>query len=258
MKTNETGFALINRNVFFEYVRKAPFGGRLTTGQVDGLTRILNEWEERGLSDVRYLAYMYATTFLETAFTMQPVREYGGEKYLKSKRYYPWVGEGLVQVTWEDNHRKFGATKPGQLLTWPIALKALFDGMLYGMFTGKKLSDYFNDTKEDPVNARRIINGTDKAKLVAGYYKNFLDAIKASLDEKKITEVPETVETEDVKPIESKGFWSSILGSVASVGGIFSFSSIDNVFALAAFSFILAIASILIYSVLTGKIVIKR
>jgi len=168
----------INRAAFYAAVRSAF--GPLKQGQVDGFNNILNEWERRGGGDDRHLAYMLATVWHETAATMQPVREYGGEAYLRSKRYYPWVGEGLVQVTWEENHRKFGATKPGQLLTWPIALKALFDGMNKGMFTGKKLSDYFSATKDDPRNARRIINGMDRADLLAGYHAKFLKAIRAA------------------------------------------------------------------------------
>ena len=69
----------MNRNVFFEYVRKAPFGGRLTQSQVDGLTKILDEWDRRKLKDIRWLAYKLATTFHETNATIQPVREMGGE-----------------------------------------------------------------------------------------------------------------------------------------------------------------------------------
>jgi len=141
------------------------------------MSRILDEWEARKLTDLRWLAYMMSTCFWETARTMQPVREMGGEAYLKKKKYYPWVGEGLVQVTWEVNARKFGATAPGQLMTWPLCLKPLFDGMIKGMFTGKKLSDYFNAKTADPVNARRIINGLDKATLIAGYYAQFLTAL---------------------------------------------------------------------------------
>ena len=88
----------MNRTTFFAYARRAPFGGRLTQSQVDGLSKILDVWMARGLSDVRWLAYILATTFHETAGKMQPVREMGGEAYLKKKPYYPWVGEGLVQV----------------------------------------------------------------------------------------------------------------------------------------------------------------
>jgi len=172
---------MIDRKRFFDGVRAGPFPGKLTAQQVDGLTRILDEWDRRKLSDLRFLAYMLATVYHETAHTMQPVREMGGERYLRSKKYYPWVGEGLVQVTWEANARKFGAKKPGDLLTWPIALVALFDGMLKGMFTGKKLADYFTKTTSDWRNARRIINGTDRADLIAGYAKQFhADLVAAS------------------------------------------------------------------------------
>lgn len=182
--TTETFGRALNRASFFATVRSAF--GPLKQGQVDGFNNILDEWERRGGGDDRHLAYMLTTVWHETAAAMQPVREYGGEAYLRSKKYYPWVGEGLVQVTWEENHRKFGATKPGQLLTWPIALKALFNGMNKGMFTGKKLSDYFNATVDDPRNARRIINGMDRADLLAGYHAKFLKAIRAA----KVAEPP--------------------------------------------------------------------
>lgn len=168
----------MNRTAFYNAIR--PLFGSISTSQVAGMESILNEWDKRSLTDLRWLAYMFATTFHETSETMQPVREYGSEAYLRSKPYYPWVGEGLVQVTWEVNHRKFGATAPGQLLTWPACLSPLFDGMIQGVFTGKKLGDYFNDKTADPKNARRIINGTDRAVLIAGYYAKFLAALKAA------------------------------------------------------------------------------
>lgn len=248
----------MNRQIFFEYVRAAPFGGRLTSGQVDGLTRILDEWEARKLTDDRKLAYMLATTFWETDQTMQPIREKGGEKYLKTKRYYPWVGEGLVQVTWETNHRKFGATKPGQLMTWPIALKALFDGSINGMFTGKKLSDYFNETTDDPVNARRIINGTDKAKLIAKFHENFLDSIKAAKAESAKENKTEKVLTEDVKVSEDASSLGTILSGLGGLGGLGFLSSIDSPYALAAFGLVVLSAAAIGYAYLSGKLVIKR
>lgn len=169
-----------NRAAFFAAVR-ASFG-RLSKSQVDGYERILDEWQRRKLTDPRWLAYMLATAYHETGTKMQPIREGGGEAYLRSKRYYPWVGEGLVQVTWEANARKFGAQKPGDLLTWPIALEAMFRGMIDGVFTGKKLSDYFTAGTSDPLNARRIINGVDKAAKIAGYYRSFLAALNAASD----------------------------------------------------------------------------
>lgn len=168
----------IHRAAFFASVRR-DFGP-LTQGQVDGYSRILDEWERRQLTDDRWLANMLAQTWHETAHTMQPIREMGSEAYLKSKPYYPWVGEGLIQVTWKANALKFGAKKPGDLLTWPIALVALFDGMIKGMFTGKKLGDFFNNTYNDVLHARKIINGMDRAVLIAGYHTDYLRAIRES------------------------------------------------------------------------------
>jgi hypothetical protein len=49
--------------------------------------------------------------------------------------------------------------------------------MIAGSYTGRRLSHYINPTKEDWVGARRIINGTDKAGLIAGYARRFHQAI---------------------------------------------------------------------------------
>ena len=55
-----------------------------------------------------------------------------------------------------------------------------YDGMIHGWFTGVGLPKYLSKSKgiEDPVNARRIVNGTDKADLIAGYYWKFKKALK--------------------------------------------------------------------------------
>lgn len=191
----------MNRAYFFNRVRDALFGGRLSQTQVDGLTKILDYAESKYPSmDVRWLAYILATAKHETAHTMQPVREMGGEAYLKSKKYYPWVGEGLVQVTWEVNHRKFGGTKPGMLLTWPVALNAIFLGMTKGMFTGKKLSDYISGGRCDYVGARKIVNGTDKAILIAGYAKAFEEAIQQAKEPAAVHAATAPVVAEDGPP----------------------------------------------------------
>lgn len=247
----------MNRTTFFAYARRAPFGGRLSQDQVDGVNQILDEWGRRALTDDRWLAYILATTFHETAGKMQPIREMGGEAYLRKKPYYPWVGEGLVQVTWEANHRKFGATAPGQLLTWPIALRALFDGMTKGMFTGKKLADYFGPTVDDPVNARRIVNGTDKAKLIAGYHKNFLDAIKAAQDAQ-----PADVKAEDAKPDDVPASQSGSIGTIAvTTGGAAAASligAVQNPWGFGAFALIVIAGGVFAWLVLSGRLTINR
>lgn len=168
----------MNRAIFFDAIRRTTFGGKLNIKQVDGITRILDYREAKypTMTDDQF-AYVLATAYWESGHTMQPVREAGGERYLRSKKYYPWVGEGLVQVTWEENARKFGAKKPGDLLNWPCALDALFRGMVEGMFTGRKLADYIADKKRDYRGARRIVNGMDRADEIAHIANAFRNAL---------------------------------------------------------------------------------
>lgn len=140
---------------------------------------IIKEASKRGLLR-NQLAYVLATAYHETAHTMKPVREYGGEKYLKSKKYYPYVGMGYVQLTWDYNYKKAGQklgvdfmSNPKLLLDPKYATPILIIGMIEGWFTGKKLSDYITLNKSDYVNARRIINGVDKKELIAGYAEQY-------------------------------------------------------------------------------------
>lgn len=169
----------MNEAYFFERVRRAVFGGRLTAKQVDGMNQILAyrdaKWPK--MPDAE-LAYVLGTIVHETAFEMQPISERGGQKYLRSKPYYPFYGRGLVQITWERNYKLFGISPPDKALEWPVALDIAFRGMVLGMFTGKKLSDYIGPGKCDYVAARRIINGKDRARLIAGYARSFQDALK--------------------------------------------------------------------------------
>lgn len=169
----------MNTAYFFDRVRRSVFGGKLTPKQVEGINNILAyraaKWPK--MSD-QELAYVLATITHETAFTMQPITEMGSQAYLKAKPYYPWIGRGLVQITWRNNYLKFGISDPAKALEWPTALDITFRGMILGMFTGKKLADYITPTKYDYVGARRIINGTDRAKLVAHYARAFRDAFQ--------------------------------------------------------------------------------
>lgn len=184
---------MISQQKFYDRIRPF-FGERILPKQFNGMQAIITEWDNSGLTDIRWLAYMLATTFHETAFTMQPIEEYGkgrGRVYGKAdpitgKVYY---GRGFVQLTWASNYKKMGKilgidlyNHPELALELETATKILFEGMTTGEsydgdFTGKHLGDYFSDTKNDPFNARRIINGTDAAKKIEGYYCKFLSAL---------------------------------------------------------------------------------
>lgn len=197
---------MINRKHFFDTVRDSLFNGAMNQGQVYGMEAILREWEAQQLTDLRWLGYILATAYHETAKTMQPIAEYRkGKNYdygkklkmgggpgkripytLPDKLYY---GRGHTQNTWYENYDRLskGAktlgkdwdflNNPDLLLQMEPSIWATYFAMQVGLYTGKKLKDYFNDKKEDWVNARRIINGTDKADLIAGYGKKFFSAL---------------------------------------------------------------------------------
>ena len=192
---------MINRDFFFFNSKKILFNGKFRQSQVDGLNAILNEWEKNYSSkDDRWLAYMLATAHHETDRRMQPIEEYGkgkGRTYGKNikmngTRYNDtanlFYGRGFVQLTWYENYQKAGAKlglnlikNPEKTLELPVATKIMFLGMMEGWFTGKKLSQYFNSTTEDVYNARRIINGTDKANLIADYAYDYYSCISYTI-----------------------------------------------------------------------------
>lgn len=192
------------RKVFYDHVRAELFRGRLAQSQVEGMEAILTAWEGSGLTDKRWLAYMLATTYHETAETMQPIHERGGSAYFRRMydiegdrphvaralgNVHPgdgvkFAGRGYVQLTGRANYGKASELVEEDLLHSPdlamrpdIASRIMFHGMTEGWFTGRRLSQYFNDTTEDWVNARRIINALDKADKIAREGKVFYEAL---------------------------------------------------------------------------------
>lgn len=152
----------------------------ITPLQQQGVDAILNEWQAQGDDDKRKLAYILATVYHETGRRMQPVKEFGGEVYLKAKAYYPYYGRDFVQTTWIRNYEKVKAftgvdvvSNPELIASVPMAAKVAVHFMIHGLYTGKKLADYFAPDKEDWINARRIINGKDRAETIAGYGQLF-------------------------------------------------------------------------------------
>lgn len=137
---------------------------------------IIEECKRQGLLR-NQAAYVLATAYWETARTMKPVIEafWLSEEWRRNNlRYYPWYGRGYVQLTWEYNYRKAAAAlgvpldkDPNLALKSEVAAKVLVVGSKEGWFTGSKLSDYITLQKSDFLNARRIINGTDKKEEIA-------------------------------------------------------------------------------------------
>lgn len=183
-----------------------------TQRQVDGFNRYLAAGNAL-LIRPQHLAYILATGWHETDQKMAPIAEYGkgatrryghwvtnsrGVKYgirnshtsrpvyLASEYPHLYYGRGDVQLTWLDNYiratKELGvdfANNPDLALDPTNSANILVYGSMRGWFTGKSIPDYIvYGSFAEMVNARRVINGTDRAHLIAGYAKIFLTALE--------------------------------------------------------------------------------
>lgn len=207
-----------NRKIFFDNVRHQPFPGAISATQVSGCNAILDEAERRKF-DLRWTAYCLATAYHETAKTMLPIAEYGrgkGRAYAEAINGRVYYGRGYVQLTWIKNYETMGKIIGFDLIANPelaldplIASRVMFEGMIRGSFTSKKLVDYFNDGLTDWVNARKIINGLDKAEMIASYARQFHGALIRAHGPvpQPLPDVPPVI----AKPQPSKGWLSALL-----------------------------------------------
>lgn len=150
--------------------------------------------------EIQQLSYFLATIQHETAATFLPVFERGPRDYFNryEKRQdlgnvmpgdgYFYRGRGYVQITGRRNYRRFEDLLEIPLIDSPdlaikpdTAYKIAVLGMRNGLFTGKKLSDYITKDHCDLRNARRIINGLDRADLVAGYAMQWETKIRGAV-----------------------------------------------------------------------------
>ncbi len=298
----------MDATTFFAYARRAPFGGRLTQGQIDGMNALFRCWDSHKIPapDKRHLAYILASVFHETGGRMVPVRETFAsadagaiaalEKAYKagrlgqvSKPYWrkgangkAYFGRGDIQLTHEENYKVLGERigvdlvgNPSLALDLDISAEIAIVGMLEGLFTGKKLTDYFNLNKDDPIGARAVVNGTDKAKLIAGYYKSFLDALEAATVAYYQGQ-PDDVAERDAQPdnvpaMKSKSLLTIIgsflgaigLGAVDDLKGVVEsgatlFGAISNPWAFGSLVFATTGAVVLTWLVGSGRITINR
>lgn len=186
VRKNEGRRIMNNPTVFFEEVRKVT--GSLNQKQVDTINRLLVSADKWPTS---WLAYGLATAWHEAR--MEPIAEWGkgqGKPYGKPGKYgQAQYGRGLVQLTWDFNYEwadkalglEGALLRDFNLALDPaIATKILVKGMEEGAFTGKSLADYIptaTGSLQQFINARRIINGTDKAKQIADQAMGFQSAV---------------------------------------------------------------------------------
>lgn len=280
----------MNRTTLFAYLRRSPFGGRLTTAQVRGVEIILKVWEATGLTDLRFLAYILATAFHETAATMLPVREtlapndakaiaildraFAAGRLSQVKSPYwrldkdgkSWLGRGFVQLTHRKNYERATRLVGVDLVANPvlamdieIAARILVEGMIAGLFTGRKLDDFFNVMDDDPEGARRIINGTDKAKLIASHYTAILGALKAaSQDAAPVDALPALAMPDDKPAGQSVSAYLAGGGTIAS--GIIAplLGGMDNLYSLLFGLALLTIGGVVVGMFASGRWSINR
>jgi putative chitinase len=199
--------SLANKPAFFAALRTGLLGPTLEQDEVDGVNTLTDALDGFPLAHV---AYALATAYHETAHTMQPIQERGGNGYF-FRRYDPqgehpsiaaalgnthpgdgvaFCGRGYVQLTGRANYAKaehdtgFALSSQPYLAMRPdIAARIMREGMTQGWFTGKRLSDFLPaaglaDGKAF-TQARKTINGMDCAGLIAGYAMRFQDALRA-------------------------------------------------------------------------------
>ena len=153
-------------------------------------------------TDRRQLAYFLATFKWETAHTMKPIDEFGGDAYF-NKRYGPstnvgkmlgntatgdgalFHGRGFVQLTGRRNYTKAKSLTGVDVVTQPdrakepeLAYQIAIQGMKDGWFTGRKLAHYITGDKADYVSARAIINGQDQAEKIADIARRYSEILR--------------------------------------------------------------------------------
>jgi putative chitinase len=199
---------LANPKAFFDRVRDVDLlGPTLTPDEVAGCNAILTACARWPLA---FIAYALATAYHETAGTMQPIKERGGDEYLRrnydvtgrdpdrARRHgniqpgdgVKFCGRGFVQLTWHANYVKAGARlgvdlvgQPDLAMNLAVAAGVLEAGMREGWFTGKSLSSCLPTDRPAKRSAfaaaRAIINGTDRADDIAGHAMDFQEALMA-------------------------------------------------------------------------------
>ena len=193
----------------FASLRAGILGPKLEQNEVEGVNVLCRAMLDDNWP-IAWAAYGLATAYHETAGTLKPIKEYGGPKYF-NRRYGPegdnpsrarqfgntapgdgarYAGRGYVQLTWKVNYAKASKAlgvdlvgNPDLAMTDTIAAKIMVRGMREGWFTGLDCADCLPGqgpgVRSQFVRARRIINGTDKADMIAGYALAFQAALKA-------------------------------------------------------------------------------
>lgn len=209
--------AKFDHKTFFDGYRREF--GRLGQSQVAALDFLLDEFErDSAWKNIKHVGYALATIKRETGDTYEPITEYGGKKYFDKYDTgklakalgntpeddddgYLFRGRGYVQITGRRNYRKFGIEDHPELALDPhVAFEIMSTGMFHGSFTGQKITDFITSRKCDYIEARQVINGNDKARLIAEFAVDFEKILTDSAASPAVTRTEETLPPEPATP----------------------------------------------------------
>jgi peptidoglycan hydrolase-like protein with peptidoglycan-binding domain len=143
---------------------------------------ILSKAEESKVTDPGQIAYILASADHESLLgkyleELASGEEYEGRESLGNTQPGDgprFKGRGYVQLTGRSNYTNWSQRLGVDLVGNPelaadpnIAATILVQGMRDGSFTGVGLSNYISGENRDFVNARRIVNGLDRAEKIA-------------------------------------------------------------------------------------------
>ena len=207
--TEDAAFAFADYGKFFDFLRgNKMLGPSISAPEFQGCDKIIRACAEAGWG-VSWTAYALATTYHETAHTMQPVKEIGGTAYFT--RMYDirgsrpakarelgnltpgdgakYAGRGYVQLTGKANYEKATVklremgydvdlvADPDKAMDPEIAAVILVVGMEEGWFTGREIDDDLPKAGPAGLNqfimTRDVINGRDKQNEIAAYAVDF-------------------------------------------------------------------------------------
>lgn len=146
-----------------------------------------------GVTDTNQIAYILATVEHESMLGQWTEEFASGQAYewrsdLGNNQWGDgprFKGRGYIQITGRDNYKRWSQLLGVDLIREPhrasepdLAAEIAVRGMRDGSFTGHCLEDHINEDKQDFYNARRIVNGLDRAEHIAAIAREYVRVLK--------------------------------------------------------------------------------